>query len=305
MLLRNKFLNTTAFLLEKEVDSRTAAQIERDSIEVTNKNKEEKEEVEKEEEEIEEEEKEEEEKEEEKEVEETDEQKTARIAQEKEKRREDRIQKRIDKLTAEKETLKAEKEALAKQLSEKTVEGLSEEEVDRRAEAKAATKIAEQQEANNKKEFEKNCDLLEASAIKINKDFSNKVQEMVTEIGSPIPAIMINIMADLDNENGGAVLNYLANNIDETEELYGIDRSGKLYVLSERKMTQKLIRISDKLKEDTKKPKDKSNVPPPITPINEGSRDLLNRQLTGKEDQETFNRIRARQVEERRKQRGY
>jgi hypothetical protein len=86
---------------------------------------------------------------------------------------------------------------------------------------------------------------------------------MVEEIGAPIPSTMMSVIADLDNENGGAVLNYLTDNIEEAEELYA---------MSERKMTQRLIRISDKLKANESQlgsAKPRSNAPDPVRPIQE------------------------------------
>src|SRR5258708_26730524 len=68
---------------------------------------------------------------------ETAEQKTARIVQEKEDRRQSRIQKRIDKLTATVGNKDTEIAELKKQLAEKPIEGLTEEEVERRANKKA------------------------------------------------------------------------------------------------------------------------------------------------------------------------
>lgn len=305
-IFRTKFLNTAAFLSAPPDETRSAAQIERDSISINESTvgrepkepeKEEKEVAEEvtENEEGEEEEGEEEEEESEEEVvaSETDEQKAARVEKEKEDRKQARIQKRIDKAVANEKAAKAETEALRKQLAEKTVDGLSEEEVERRAEAKAAEKLTAKQKVDAQKEFENTCDKLEAAALKIDKDFSTKVSAMVEEIGQPIPGAMMNIIADLDNENGGDVLSYLVNNVDEAEELYG---------LSERKMTQKLMRLSDKLK-DAKKPpvKQRSGAPAPLTPVNEGRANQTNRPLTGKEDMEQFVRIRNKQAEEYRK----
>jgi len=309
-MFKTRFLNTAAFLLAPPDDTRSAAQIERDSItvsETTNGREPEKEvdekgEVEGDENEEGDEEADEEEGEgeEEKEVEkenETEAQKATRLEKEREDRKQARIQKRIDKAVAAEKAAKAEAAELRRQLAEKPVEGLTEEEVDRRAEEKAAAKLTAKQKADQQKEFEATCDKLEAAAIKEDKDFSTKVAAMVEEIGQPIPGIMMNIIADLDNENGGEVLSHLVNNVDEAEELFG---------LPERKMTQKLMRLSDKLKEAKKPPaRQRSGAPAPLTPVNEGRANQTNRPLTGKEDMEQFAATRARQVAERRKARGY
>lgn len=293
-------------LLDAENDTRSAAQKERDSIKVTESvtkeadtNENEKTEEQKEQEDdsdSDEDNEDDKEDDEDKSNEETDDEKAIRVAKEKEDRKQERMQKRINRITAEKEAFKAEVDKLTKALAAKPKEGVTEEDIERLAEEKATKKLNEQRANTVQKEFEKNCDVLEKAALKINKDFADNVQEMVEEIGKPIPALMINVMAELDNENGGAVLNYLANNIDEAEELYD---------LSERKLTQKLIRISDKLKAEEKPLKKKSSVPEPLKPLSEGNSGVLNKPLTGKEDMETFVRIRAKQVEERRKARGY
>ncbi len=237
---------------------------------------------------------------------ETEEQKTARLAQEKEQAKEDRkqarIQKRIDKLVAERDLTRTENEELKKQLAAKTVEGLTEEEVNARAKKIAEQLVNERNAESTKKQFEKDCDTLQKEALKANKKFDNDVALMAQEV-APIPAIMIGILVDLDNKNGGKVLNYLAQNVDEYEDIYN---------LSEGRMTAKLIRLSDKLKaEEDKakagKKKEHSNVPPPVVPVNEGrdarTANVLPNNPTQKMDD--FVRIRNQQEADRRKQRGY
>src|ERR1700743_2074264 len=100
---------------------------------------------------------------------ETAEQKTARIAQEKEDRRQNRIQKRIDKLTATIGNKDNEIAELRKQLAEKPKEGLSEEEVERRAAEKAAALAAAQESDRQQKAFAKTADTLLKSASKVDK----------------------------------------------------------------------------------------------------------------------------------------
>jgi hypothetical protein len=229
---------------------------------------------------------------------ETDEEKAARVAKEKEDRRQNRVQKRIDRLTASNKNYESEINKLKKQLEARPLEGVTDDDIDRMADERAAKKLAEKRVEEARVSFETMCSKLEKEATKVDPKFGDKVSNMVEEIGSPIPSTLMSVIADLDNENGGAVLNYLTDNIDEAEELYS---------LSERKMTQRLIRISDKLKttESAKpKPKTRSNLPDPITPISESNvRD--DTRLNGKESMDDFARKRARQVEERRKARGY
>jgi len=316
-ILRNKFLNTASFLLappnEGEQDTRSDAQKERDAIEINdstdgedknrapvdtedktgdeedNDEEENKEEDEKDKDENKDEE-------EDKNKEETDEEKTARLAKEKEDRKQARQQRKWDKLAAEKTAAERERDELKRRLEEKPVEGLTEEEVERRAAEKVAEKLREKQLEDAKKEFEDNCDTLEAAAIKIDTNFPRKVQELAEDLG-PIPRAVINTLAELDNKNGGAVLNYLADNVDEAEEIYDLRNN-------ERRLAIKLTRLSDKLKEEAKPVRrERSNVPPPITPVDGAVKD--NNRITGKETQEEFNAKRARQIEERNKQRGY
>ena len=292
-------------------DTRTPAQIERDAIKVESHQgrakddnegesdqSSESHEDEEDDDEDEDEEKEENEEEDENKEDETDEEKAARIANEKEERRQSRTQKRIDKLTASNKNYEAEIKKLKLQLEAKPIEGVTDEDIERMADERANKKLQAQLLEKAQKEFDRLCDKLESAAIKVDPKFPDKVKEMVEEIGSPIPSSLMNIIGDLDNENGGDVLNYLTDNIEEAEELY---------TLSERKMTQKIIRISDKLKANEKpvrNAKQRSNAPEPIKPIQE--RNVNNDMtLTGKESMDDFARKRAKQVEERRKARGY
>lgn len=229
---------------------------------------------------------------------ETEEQKEKRLDKEREERKAARQQRKWDKLAAEKTAAEKRVKELEAQLAEKPNEGLSEEEVERRAEEKANQKLQEQQARQARKLFEDNCDALEAEASKAAKlpveKFRSKLGELVQDIG-PIPPRMVEVLADLDNKNGGKVLNYLIDNIDEAEELYA---------LSDIRMAQRIVRISDKIKEAEKpKPRQRSNTPPPISPINESGRKDIT-QITDNMDMETFVRIRNKQVEERNKAKG-
>lgn len=228
---------------------------------------------------------------------ETDETKAAKLVQEKEERKQARIQRRIDKAVAEAKAAKAENEELRRQLAAKPVDGLTEEEVQRRAEEIASAKLAEKQSEIVKKQFDKDCEVLRDQAIKLDKNFDTKIGEAVEELGKPIPSKMIGILADLDNGNGGEVLNYLADNIDDAEEIWD---------LPEGRMTAKLIRISDKLKAAQKpEPKPKSKVPPPVSDVTEGNRPIspgLPKKPT--ENIEDWVRIRNKQEAEYRKSKG-
>ena len=233
-------------------------------------------------------------------VEETAEEKVAREAKESEdaknRRKEERIQKRIDKAVA------AQKVAEAEVLKWKTLaeakpddEKLTKEEVEARAEAIAAEKIAKSELYNLQKEFNKNCDKIQESAIKADKDFYPKVQALAAEIG-PLPTPMMNVLFDLDN--GADVLVYLANDVDEAERIYDLqNKPAKLGIA--------LSKIADKLAEEKKpKPKKISEVPDPMKPVN-GNR-VQTTQITSKDTtpdgMENYVRKRQLQMEQRRKQ---
>lgn len=238
--------------------------------------------------------------------EETEDEKASKLVKAKEDRAKERMQKRINRVTAEHELTKAENEELKKQLAAKKVEGLTEEEVNARAKKLADDMVRERETVNAQKQFEKDCDKLAEEALKIDKKFNAKINEMAQEVAA-IPSIMIGILADLDNENGGAVLNYLSDNVDEYEDIH---------TLSEGRMTAKLIRLSDKIKADTEKAiaeakakakKEKSNVPAPITPVNEG-RDVRTANALPNEPTKNIDdwvRVRNQQEADRRKARGY
>lgn len=230
---------------------------------------------------------------------ETEEQKEKRISKEREERKAARQQRKWDRLAAEKTAAENRVRELEAQLKETPNEGLTEEEVERRAEEKALLKLQEKQATEAKKAFDDNCDALEAQAAKAAKitveQFRADLRELVNDLG-PIPTDMINALADLDNKNGGQVLNYLMDNIDEAEELYAL---GSI------KMAQRLVRISDKIADAEKpKPKPRSNLPRPIEAINESGR-KGSEQLNDKMSMDDFVRIRNKQTEEYRKSKGY
>jgi hypothetical protein len=70
-------------------------------------------------------------------------------------------------------------------------ETLTEADVETRAEAKAAQKVADA-------EFTRACNRLADAAEKIDKDFSKKVEELAKEV-APIPSAMVATLDDIDN----------------------------------------------------------------------------------------------------------
>lgn len=229
---------------------------------------------------------------------ETDEEKQARLANQKEERRQARIQKRIDKLVAENKNSQTEIAKLKKQLEEKPVEGLTEEEVERRAEDKAAKKLKELEVERENKQFEKLADKLIKSASKVDKDFEKKINEVAKETDTLMQPFMLEILSD-EYDNGHEILTLMANDADLYEEIC---------TMSERKMIRRFDKLSAELKSRAKKPqqRERERLPDPITPINDGTNNRGN-SLPSKptENMEDFVRIRAQQVEAFRKSRGH
>lgn len=229
---------------------------------------------------------------------ETDEEKQARLAQQKEERRQARIQKRIDKLVAENKNSKAEIDKLKKQLEERPVEGLTEEEVERRADEKAAKKLKDLEAERESKQFEKMADKLIKSASKIDKEFEKKINEVAQETEVLMQPFMIEMLSE-DYDNGNEILALMANDADLYEEIC---------TMSERKMIRRFDKMSAELKAKNKNrtPREKERLPDPIVPIGDGTNNRGN-QLPSKPTQnmEEFVRIRAQQSEAFRKARGH
>ena len=190
-----------------------------------------------------------------------------------------RLQKRVDKTTAE-------KAATAKELADAKVALAAKPEGE-----KVLTDADVEARANQKqleREFANDCNKLWKEGTKADKDFQTKVDAMAEDIGK-IPGQMIGVLADLDN--GGAVLAYLTNNVDEAEEVY---------TMSVTKMATALTKISNKL--EKKAPiKEISKVPAPLEGI--GGNRQSPTTLVGVKDQDTFNRIRNEQIARRQDER--
>jgi hypothetical protein len=234
--------------------------------------------------------------------EETEEEKAERVAKEKEEkeakriRKEERQQRKWDRLAAERNAALEEAERLRKQIAENNPDGLTEEEVERRAEEKANKKLQDKEAERKAREFDKSIRDLEIAAKKVDPKFDDKLNEMTAELDRKVPGEVISILSDLDHKNGGEVLNYLTENIDEADDIFD---------MSLHRMTQKLIRISDKLKDAKKdgKTSTRRQPPPPLNTVRESGRPESTT-LTGKEDMDTFVRMRERQSEQYRKSKG-
>lgn len=195
-----------------------------------------------------------------------------------------RLEKRTGRTAGERDQLKKDLVAAKKQLETKVAagEGLTEEDVDRRANIKA-------NELATEREFQKAVDKLMKDATKVDKDFVEKINDLAKEV-APIPQFMIGALEDLDN--GGEILAYFTENAEEYEEVIQ---------LTPAKMTTRLSKLSIKLEDEKKeKPKKISKVPdPPNKDMkgNQGSPSVL----SDKDPMEDWVRKRNQQVEDRRK----
>lgn len=191
---------------------------------------------------------------------ETEEEKKAREAQEKEaakaQRKQDRTQRRIDRLTAEKRAAEAEVAKLKAQLEANPDQKLTPEEIEAKAEALAEKKAKEKEIADLQMQFDADCEKLAKAANKIDKQFDTKINELADDLGR-IPSFMIGVLADMDN--GGEVLAHIANDDELAEDIWKAKPA---------KMTRLLVEISTKLA-DAKKPAKKqiSKVPDPGTQV--------------------------------------
>lgn len=200
-----------------------------------------------------------------------------------------RLQKRQGKTASERDQIRQQLADAQAALNAKVEqgEGLTEEEVERRANLKAEEKAAE-------REFAKAVSNLNKAATKADAEFPTKIKELTEDV-APIPGAMIGILEDLDNGNGGAVLAYLADNPDEYEEIFEMPLT---------RMANRLNKISDKVAEAAK-PKKKaiSKAPAPINGIKGGEKSPTILPPNPTKDMDTFVRMRREQVEQRRKAR--
>lgn len=201
----------------------------------------------------------------------------------------ERLNRRVGKTVGERDDIKKQLKEAQTALEAKLADGeqpLTKEEVDRRA-----REIADQELTT--REFNQAQEKLIKDATKIDKNFMSKINELAQEV-APLPAFFIGALNDVDN--GGAVLNYLADNHDEYEDL--ISNNSPMRIM------KGLLNISNKLIEEAKpKPKKISNAPePPKAPKgNSGSPDVLPAKPT--ENMAEFVRLRNKQEAEKRKAR--
>ena len=230
--------------------------------------------------------------------EETDEQKAEREAKEKIEakatRKQDRMQRRIDRAVAAQKTAENEIARLKAQLDANPDQKLTAEEIESKAEALAVKKAQEKELADLQTKFNKDCDILMKAAVKADKDFDQKINDIAEDVGL-IPSFMIGILSDLDN--GGEVLAHIANDDELAEEIWAMKPA---------KMTRTIVEISTKLEAAKKPPKKQiSKVPDPGTPV-KGNRQVSST-ITEADTKNMDNYVakRMKQIADKRKAQGY
>lgn len=196
-----------------------------------------------------------------------------------------KIQKRIDREVGKRKVLEDEiKELKAKLATDPDkANALTEEEVERRSEDKAAQKQL-------KREFDQASNRLFEAGVKADKDFQKKITAMADEIGG-IPGHLVGILDDLDN--GGEILVHFVNNIEEAQEIFELNPT---------KAALKLAKLSAKIETEKKpKPKEISKVPDPVSAIKGGDKnpDQLPQKPT--ENMAEWVRVRNKQAEQHRR----
>lgn len=179
------------------------------------------------------------------------------------KRKYDRMQARIDEAVAEKGKAQTEIARLKAQLEADPEKKLTPEEIENRAEAIAAKRLADKELADVQTKFDAACDKLQKDARKIEgnngKNFDSNVNDMAEQFG-PIPSFMIGVLEDF--ENGAEVLAHIAADEETAENIYSLKNRPA-------KMTTELVLLSNKLAEAKKPPKKQiSKVPDPVEPVN-------------------------------------
>lgn len=205
----------------------------------------------------------------------------------------ERAQRRAGKTAQERDDNRKKVKELQSALDAKLEEGtqpLTAEEVKRQARELADQDLTA-------REFNKAQEKLIDAAIKVDKTFMSKINDLAAEV-APLPGFFIGALDKLEHDNGGAVLNYLTDNPDDYENI--LKNNDPVQTLT------KLIRISDKLYEASKpKPKKVSNAPEPAKPLKGNNRNPDALPPNPTKDMETFVRVRAQQDKAKREAQGY
>lgn len=213
------------------------------------------------------------------------------------KRKEDRVQKRINDIAAQRDAANDKIKELEAKLAADPEARLTEEEVETRAEAKAAEKLRAKEMADVQAAFDLDCETLRKAAIKIDKDFDDKIADMAEQFG-PIPSYMINALSDI--ENGGEVLATIAADDDLAEKIWNLK-------FKQAKMTRELLDISNRLIAAKKKPKKEISKVETITPLNSNNvkETIITDSDTKPENMHEYAAKRRAQIAERQKGRGF
>lgn len=178
------------------------------------------------------------------------------------KRKYDRMQARIDEAVAERGKAQTEIARLKAQLEADPEKKLTPEEIESRADAIVAKKLADKDLLDLQTKFDAACNKLQKDARKVEgnngKNFDTNVEDMAEQFG-PIPSFMIGVLEDFDN--GAEVLAHIAADEEIAENIYNLKNRPA-------KMTKELVLISNKLIE-AKKPARRqiSKVPDPVDPV--------------------------------------
>lgn len=213
------------------------------------------------------------------------------------KRKEDRVQKRIDAVIAERDIANTKIAELQAKLDANPDAKLTEEEVETRATAKANEKIREAEVKKLQNDFDADCETLRKEAIKTDKDFDDKINDIAEQFG-PIPSFMIGVLSDVSN--GGEVLATIAADDDLAEKIWDLKSKPA-------KMTKELLEISNKLISDKKKPKKEISKVEVITPLNSNNvkETIITDKDTTPDGMPDYVAKRRAQMEQQKKARGY
>lgn len=213
------------------------------------------------------------------------------------KRKEDRIQKRINDMAAQRDAANDKIKELEAKLAADPEARLTEEEVETRAEAKAAEKLRAAEIKKLQDDFDNDCEILRKAATKIDAKFDDKIADIAEQFG-PIPSFLIGVLSD--TSNGGEVLAAIAADDDLAEKIWDLKTKPA-------KMTKELLELSNKLIAANKKPKKEISKVEVITPLNSNNvkETVITDKDTKPENMQDYVMKRRAQMEQAKKARGY
>lgn len=213
------------------------------------------------------------------------------------KRKQDRIDNRIGEIAAQRDAANEKVKELQAKLDANPDAKLTEEEVETRATAKANEKLREVELKKLQDDFDNDCEILRKAAIKIDKDFDDKIADVAEQFG-PIPSFMIGVLAD--TENGGEVLAAIAADDDLAEKIWDLKSKPA-------KLTKELLELSNKLIAAKKKPRREISKVEVITPLNSNNvrEAIITENDTKPENMQDYVAKRRAQMAEKQKLRGF